>query len=70
MARLIAGFDYYFGISRSLDQADYYYIQDRQAVQAPTDSIPASVGYGKNGWQGALLEKKERSQRISSTMKF
>lgn len=51
------GFDYYFGISRSLDQADYYYIQDRHAVQAPTDSIPASVGYGKNGWQGAFWRK-------------
>lgn len=46
------GFDYYFGISRSLDQEDYYYIEDRHAVQAPTESIAASAGYGKNGWQG------------------
>lgn len=46
------GFDYYFGISRSLDQQDYYYIEDRQAVQPPTENIEASAGYGKNGWQG------------------
>ena len=46
------GFDYYFGISRSLDQADYYYIEDRHAVQPPTEDIAASPGYGKNGWQG------------------
>lgn len=46
------GFDYYFGISRSLDQQDYYYIEDRQAVQPPTEHVAASAGYGKNGWQG------------------
>ncbi len=46
------GFDYYFGISRSLDQPDYYYIEDRQAVQSPTENMEASAGYGKNGWQG------------------
>jgi arylsulfatase A-like enzyme len=46
------GFDYYFGISRSLDQADYYYIEDRYAVQPPTEDVAASDGYGKNGWQG------------------
>jgi len=46
------GFDYYYGISRSLDQADYYYIEDDHAVQLPTDSIAAGEGYGKNGWQG------------------
>lgn len=46
------GFDYYFGISRSLDQQDYYYIEDRQAVQPPTENIEASAGYGRNGWQG------------------
>lgn len=46
------GFDYYFGISRSLDQADYYYIEDKHAVHPPTESIEASAGYGKNGWQG------------------
>lgn len=48
------GFDYYFGISRSLDQQDYYYIQDNQAVKPPTENIEASVGYGKNGVQGAF----------------
>ena len=58
------GFDYYFGISRSLDQADYYYIQDRHAVQAPTDSIPASVGYGKNGWQGAFWRKGKAAKNF------
>ena len=46
------GFDYYFGISRSLDQADYYYIEDNHAVQPPTENMAASAGYGKNGWQG------------------
>ncbi len=46
------GFDYYFGISRSLDQADYYYIENRHAVQPPTEDVAASEGYGKNGWQG------------------
>lgn len=51
------GFDYYFGISRSLDQPDYYYIEDRQAVQAPTENMEASAGYGKNGWQGAFWRK-------------
>jgi arylsulfatase A-like enzyme len=51
------GFDYYFGISRSLDQADYYYIEDNHAVQPPTDSVEASAGYGKNGWQGAFWRK-------------
>ena len=45
------GFDYYFGISRSLDQQDYYYIQNRKAVQPPTEPMAASAGYGKNGWQ-------------------
>lgn len=51
------GFDYYFGISRSLDQPDYYYIEDRQAAQAPTENMAASAGYGKNGWQGAFWRK-------------
>ena len=51
------GFDYYFGISRSLDQADYYYIEDDHAVQPPLDSIAASNGYGKNGWQGPFWRK-------------
>lgn len=46
------GFDYYFGISRSLDQPDYYYIENRQAVQPPIEKIAASTGYGRNGWQG------------------
>lgn len=46
------GFDYYFGISRSLDQQDYYYIRDRKAVHPPTEPMAASAGYGKNGWQG------------------
>ncbi len=48
------GFDYYYGISRSLDQKDYYYIEDRHAVEPPTEDIEAGVGYGKNGWQGAF----------------
>lgn len=48
------GFDYYYGISRSLDQRDYYYIEDRHAVEPPTEDIPAGEGYGKNGWQGAF----------------
>ena len=46
------GFEYYFGISRSLDQPDYYYIENRRAVQQPTEHVEASAGYGKNGWQG------------------
>jgi arylsulfatase A-like enzyme len=46
------GFDYYFGISRSLDQADYYYIENRSATQPPTGDVAASAGYGQNGWQG------------------
>ncbi|MCP4310874.1 MAG: arylsulfatase [Bacteroidetes bacterium] len=46
------GFDYYFGISRSLDQADYYYIENRHAVQEPLEEVEAGIGYGKNGWQG------------------
>lgn len=46
------GFDYYFGISRSLDQADYYYIENDHAVEPPTEKIEAGIGYGKNGWQG------------------
>ncbi|MDB4285984.1 arylsulfatase [bacterium] len=46
------GFDYYFGISRSLDQEDYYYIENNHAVQPPTGKVAASTGYGKNGWQG------------------
>ena len=48
------GFDYYYGISRSLDQEDYYYIEDRHAVELPTEEIEAGDGYGKNGWQGAF----------------
>lgn len=48
------GFDYYYGISRSLDQKDYYYIEDRHAVELPTEDIAAGIGYGKNGWQGAF----------------
>jgi arylsulfatase A-like enzyme len=48
------GFDYYYGISRSLDQPDYYYIEDRKAVEPPTEEMEASAGYGKNGWQGAF----------------
>ncbi len=46
------GFDNYYGISRSLDQQDYYYIEDDHAIQNPTQDIEASEGYGKNGWQG------------------
>ena len=46
------GFDYYFGISRSLDQADYYYIENNHVVQKPTEVVTGSKGYGKNGWQG------------------
>jgi arylsulfatase A-like enzyme len=37
-----------------LDQADYYYIENRKAVQEPTKDIEAGIGYGKNGWQGAF----------------
>ncbi|MFY0653451.1 MAG: arylsulfatase [Cyclobacteriaceae bacterium] len=48
------GFDYYYGISRSLDQQEYYYIEDRHAEEPPTEDIAASEGYGKNGWQGAF----------------
>lgn len=48
------GFDYYYGISRSLDQRDYYYIEDRHAVEPPTEDIAAGEGYGKNGWQGSF----------------
>ncbi len=51
------GFDYYYGISRSLDQADYYYIEDNHAVQLPIDSIAAGEGYGKGGWQGPFWRK-------------
>jgi arylsulfatase A-like enzyme len=46
------GFDYYFGIGRSLDQADYYYIENRKATQPPTEPVEASKGFGRNGWQG------------------
>jgi arylsulfatase A-like enzyme len=46
------GFDYYFGISRSLDQGDYYYIENRRAVQPPTESVEGSPGHGRHGWQG------------------
>ena len=45
------GFDFYYGLSRSLDQNDYYFIHGRKAV-APTVAMPASAGYGQNGWQG------------------
>ena len=54
------GFDYYFGISRSLDQADYYYIENRAATQPPTVNVPASPGTGPRGTQGAFWRVGER----------
>ncbi len=34
------GFDYFFGIHSSLDIGPYFYIYNRYAVEAPTDSTP------------------------------
>jgi arylsulfatase A-like enzyme len=40
------GFDHFFGQHGSLDQPPYFYIHDRQAVQAPTESTPGSQEEG------------------------
>ncbi len=51
------GFDYYFGIPRSLDQPPYYYIEDDRCVEAPTDQIGDSHSEGVSRIQGAFWRK-------------
>jgi arylsulfatase A-like enzyme len=43
------GFDYFFGISASLDMAPYCYVENRQAVERPTASTP-----GRNDPRGVF----------------
>lgn len=49
------GFDYFFGMPASLDIAPYYYIENRQAVTRPTQTVPRSHGYGPRGIQGPFF---------------
>jgi len=51
------GFDYYFGIPVSLDIPPYYYIENNQCVEAPTDSIAASNTPGVSFVQGEFWRK-------------
>ncbi|NOX90472.1 MAG: arylsulfatase [Calditrichaeota bacterium] len=39
------GFDYFFGISASLDMTPYVYIENRNVLREPDKIIPASDGY-------------------------
>ncbi|HKJ68544.1 MAG TPA: arylsulfatase [bacterium] len=48
------GFDYYFGIPASLDIPPYYYIENDQVVEPPTDHIAASSSEGWSPIQGAF----------------
>jgi len=48
------GFDYYYGMPASLDIPPYYYIEDRHAVQSPTETIAASATEGWSPIQGAF----------------
>jgi arylsulfatase A len=48
------GFDQFFGIPASLDIPPYYYVQNRQAVAAPTEHILASRSEGWSPIQGAF----------------
>jgi arylsulfatase A-like enzyme len=48
------GFDTYFGIPASLDIPPYFYVRDRTAVAAPTDTIAASATDGWSPIQGAF----------------
>jgi arylsulfatase A-like enzyme len=53
------GFDYYFGISASLDMSPYVFIENDRATEIPTETIPrgttpearAREGIGAKGWQ-------------------
>lgn len=51
------GFDYYFGIPRSLDQPPYYFIENDRAVEAPTDQVGDSNSEGVSPIQGAFWRK-------------
>jgi arylsulfatase A len=46
------GFDYYFGIPRSLDQPPYYYIENDRCVEPPTERIGDSNTEGMSKIQG------------------
>ncbi len=48
------GFDYYYGIPASLDIPPYYYIENDQDVQPPTDQIGANSSEGWSPIQGAF----------------
>jgi len=48
------GFDYYFGIPRSLDQPPYFYIENDRCVEPPTDQIAESHSEGVTPIQGAF----------------
>lgn len=48
------GFDSFFGIRASTDIPPYFYIRDRHAVQAPTETIAANASEGWSPIQGAF----------------
>ena len=62
------GFDYYFGISASLDMAPYVYIENDRVTDLPTDQSPAGedelrarAGCAAPGWSHeAVLPELER----------
>ncbi len=53
------GFDYYFGISASLDMSPYVFIENDRATEIPTETVPkgttpearAREGIGAKGWK-------------------
>ena len=51
------GFDSFFGIRASTDIPPYFYIRDRQAVQAPTQEIAANRSKGWSPIQGVFWRK-------------
>ncbi|MBD3378334.1 sulfatase-like hydrolase/transferase [candidate division KSB1 bacterium] len=55
------GFDTFFGMHASLDIPPYYYIENDQVVQAPTDSIKAS----HTGWVTPVQGKFWRQGKIA-----
>ncbi len=59
------GFDSYFGMHASLDIPPYFFIRDRSAVMAPTETVAASTSVGEGeGWnriQGKFWREGGRS---------
>jgi len=63
------GFNYFYGIHASLDIAPYFYIYNRHAVEAPTDSTPGhESNYVTKPKRNILFNPKDNIHSIQGAM--